>query len=249
MSCPRLEIHLDRLHHNAALLVGRLGDRGIGVTAITKATLGSPDVARTLLAAGVTGLGESRIQNVERLRNAGITASITLIRSPMMSQAARVVAHADTSLNTELAVLAELSAEAVRQDRTHDVILMVELGDLREGILPRDLPDLVARVELLDNLEITGLGTNLACQHGIAPDDDNMAVLTGLVKQHEARTGRRLGIVSGGNSSAYDWAIATDDTGRVDDLRLGEAILLGREPLHRTPIDGLRPTRSPSSPK
>lgn len=240
MSSPRLEIHLDRLHHNAALLVGRLGARGIGVTGITKATLGSAEVAASLLAAGVTGLGESRIENIERLRAAGITAPITLIRSPMISQVARVVAHADVSLNTEPAVLAALSGEAVRQDRTHGVVVMVELGDLREGVLPRDLPEVLATASALDNLEVKGIGTNLACQCGIAPDDDNMAVLSALADDHEARTGRPLETVSGGNSATYDWALATEDTGRVNDLRLGEAILLGCEPLHRRPIDGLR---------
>ncbi|CAN5533612.1 alanine/ornithine racemase family PLP-dependent enzyme [soil metagenome] len=240
MSCPRLEIYLDRLHHNAALLVDRLGHRGIGVTGITKATLGSPEVAASLLAAGVTGLGESRIENVERLRAAGITAPITLIRSPMISQVARVVAHADVSLNTEPAVLAALSAEAVRQHRTHGVIVMVELGDLREGILPRDLPDVLTTASALNNLEIKGIGANLACQYGIAPDDDNMAVLSALAEEHQARTGQRLATVSGGNSATYEWALATEDSGRVNDLRLGEAILLGRETLHRRPIDGLR---------
>ena len=38
MSAPRLELRLDRLARNAATLVARLGDRGIGVTAVTKAT-------------------------------------------------------------------------------------------------------------------------------------------------------------------------------------------------------------------
>jgi predicted amino acid racemase len=240
MSCPRLEIHLDRLQRNAEVLVERLGKRDIGITGITKATLGSPEVARCLLAAGVSGLGDSRVENIERLRAAGITAPITLIRSPMLSQVSRVVAHADTSLNTEGVVLSALSDEAVRQARTHRVILMVELGDLREGILPEDLPPLIAKTTALPNLELCGLGTNLACQHGIAPDDHNMAVLSQLVDHHEALTGRRLPVVSGGNSASYDWAVSTAEPGPVNDLRLGEAILLGCEPLGRTPIDGLR---------
>ena len=235
----RLEVRLDRLGHNARLLVERLGARGIGVTAVTKATLGSPEVARALLAAGVTGLGESRIENVERLRSAGIDAPITLIRAPLLSQVARVVAHADVSLNTEPVVLAALSQEALRQHRTHRVVVMVELGDLREGVLPTALPHVLADARALGGLVVEGIGTNLACQHGITPDDENMAVLSALADEDEARTGHRLAVVSGGNSATYDWALATAEVGRVDDLRLGEAILLGREPLHRRPIEGL----------
>lgn len=96
MSAPRVEIRLDLLRHNASQLVNALSARGIGVPAITKATLGSPEVAQVLLDAGVTGLGESRIENVERLRAAKVTAPITFVRSPMVSQAERVVAHTVT---------------------------------------------------------------------------------------------------------------------------------------------------------
>lgn len=239
MTTPRLEIRLDLLHHNARHLVDTLGARGIGVTAVTKATLGSPEVARTLLSAGVTGLGESRIENVEQLRSAGITASITLIRAPMLSQADRVVAHVDTSLNTEPAVLAALSEAAVAKGRTHGVVLMVELGDLREGILVEDLPAVVDQVLALDNLELRGIGTNLACQNGVVPDDANMATLSGLVSRVAIRTGRPLPVVSGGNSANYPWATSTADVGAVNDLRIGEAVLLGVEPLGRSPIAGL----------
>jgi ornithine racemase len=239
VNAPRIEIRLDLLHHNASQLVRALGARGIGVTAVTKATLGSPEVARALLAAGVSGLGESRIENVERLRAAGVTAPITLIRSPMASQVARVVGHADTSVNTEPAILAALSAAAVAQGRTHGVILMVELGDLREGILAEDLPGIIDRTLALDNLELRGIGTNLACQNGVVPDDANMAALSALAGAAEDRLGRPLPVVSGGNSANHNWATATADVGAVNDLRLGEAILLGVEPLDRQPIPGL----------
>ena len=149
MTAPRLEIDLAKLHHNARTLVDRLGARGVAVTAVTKGTLGSTAVAVELLRAGVRGLGDSRIENVEALRDAGVTAPITLIRSPMPSQVDRVVAHADVSVNTEMAVLRLLSAAAVGQGRIHGVVLMVELGDLREGILPGDLLGVVRRLREL----------------------------------------------------------------------------------------------------
>ena len=240
MSIPRIEVRLDLLAHNASVLVARLRERGIGITAVTKATLGSPAVARVLLAAGATGLGESRIEQVEGLRQAGITSPITLLRSPMLSQVARVVAAVDVSLNSEVEVLSALSAAAVGIGRTHGVVLMVELGDLREGILPGDLVGIARGVMALPGLDLRGIGTNLACQHGTVPDAVNMAELTDLVCSVESQLGISLPIVSGGNSANLDWLAAPDsDIGRINDLRLGESILLGREPLHRRPIDGL----------
>ena len=173
------------------------------------------------------------------MRRAGVVAPMTLIRSPMLSQAARVVEHAALSLNTELDVLDRLSTSARIQGRRHGVVLMVELGDLREGILPRDLEGVARQTLLFPHLDLRGIGTNLACQSGVTPDDRNMAELSDLASSLESKLGISLDIVSGGNSANLDWALARDDLGRINDLRLGESILLGCEPLHRRPLDGL----------
>jgi predicted amino acid racemase len=239
MSAPRLEIRLDHLQHNARVLVDRLDRRGIAVTGVTKATLGSPEVARALLRGGVVSLGESRIENIEALRAAGVTAPMVLIRSPMMSQVARVVAHADTSLNTEPSVIDALGAAAHEQGRVHRVVLMVELGDLREGILPADLDAVARQVLRHRSLQLHGIGANLACQSGVIPDQRNMDELSALASSVATTAGAPLAIVSGGNSANLEWASTTDAVGLVNDLRLGESILLGREPSHRQPLDDL----------
>ena len=239
MTAPRLEIDLDKIHHNARTLVERLADRGISVTGVTKATLGSPEIAGALLRAGVSALGDSRIENIEAMRRARVPASMTLIRSPMLSQADRVVAHADVSFNTELDVISKLSSAAQEAKRTHGIVLMVELGDLREGIMPGDLENTVRETLRFPNIVFKGIGTNLACRSGVSPDARNMAELSALADSIEATFGLTLDIVSGGNSANLQWALSGADTGRINDLRLGESILLGREPLHRQPIDGL----------
>lgn len=239
VGAPRLEIDVSRIGHNARSLVERLGARGIGVTGVTKAALGSVDVANALLTAGVRGLGDSRIENIEVLRQAEITAMVTLIRTPMLSQVARVVEHANLSLNSEPVVLAGLSRAARERGVDHGVVLMVEMGDLREGILPGDLADAVRITLRLPNIDLVGIGTNLACRSGAVPDAKKMDELSALAEMVELAFGRRLDLVSGGNSANLSWALGTDDVGRINDLRLGEAILLGREPLHRQPVEGL----------
>ena len=120
-------------------------------------------------------------------------------------------------------------------------MLMVELGDLREGILAADLEETAHRVMASTHLELRGLGTNLACQSGVEPDGDKMAELSRLAIAVEGAIGVPMPSVSGGNSANLRWALSTPDVGRVDDLRLGEAILLGTDPLDRLPIDGLHP--------
>ena len=239
MSAPRLEIDLHKVGHNVSTLVARLARRGIAVTGVTKAALGSPEIGRALVGAGVRTLGDSRIENLEQLRRAGVPANLALLRSPMLSQLDRVVSCADLSFNTEIGIIAGLSTAAGSRATTHGVVLMVELGDLREGILPADLPDAVRETLRLPNITLEGLGTNLACRSGVVPDAAKMAELSELVASIERSSGVHLRIVSGGNSANLDWALGSSPVGRINDLRLGESLLLGLDPLHRRPIDGL----------
>lgn len=238
-SAPRLEIDLSKIFHNALTLVKALAERGISVTGVTKATLGSPEIARLWLRAGVSGIGDTRIENIDAMRRARVPAAMTLIRTPMLSQAAQVVALADVSFNTELNVIGRLSSAARKAGRTHGIVLLVELGDLREGLMPCDLENTIRETLRLPNIELKGIGANLACRSGVSPDFRNMAELSSIVDSIEATFGLTFEAVSGGNSANLTWALGGSDTGRINDLRLGESLLLGREPLHRKPIDGL----------
>lgn len=239
MTAPRLDIDLDKIRHNAQTLVRRLSGKGISVTGVSKATLGSPEIVSAMIGAGVTSIGDSRIENIEAMRAAHVTAKIILTRSPMLSQVARVVASADTSLNTERDVISGLSKAAVQAGRQHGVILMVELGDLREGIMPRDLERVVRSTLSFPNITFQGIGTNLACRSGVVPSVANMAELSSLAAAIETTFGINLNVISGGNSANLEWVFGGADTGRVNNLRLGESILLGLEPLNRRPIQGL----------
>lgn len=239
MTTPRLEIDLTKIYHNARTLVELLADHGISVTGITKATLGSPDIAGALLRAGVSAIGDSRIENIENMRLSRVPATMILTRSPMLSQVDQVVKYADVSFNTELEVINKLSIAARGAKRIHKIVLMVELGDLREGIMPDDILDTVREVLRLPNIALKGIGSNLACRSGVSPDATNMAELSSLVDSIEATFDLTLETVSGGSSANLNWALSSAHTGRINDLRLGESILLGREPLQRQPVDGL----------
>jgi predicted amino acid racemase len=237
---PRLEVDLGAVRHNAQHLVSQLAPKGIRVIGVTKAVLAWDRLAAVLLAAGVSGLGDSRIENLGALRRSGVTAPLTLLRSPMLSQVDSIVRIADVSLNTEPRVLAALSTAAARHQSHHAVVLMVELGDLREGVAATEVVDAAKVVRGLRGLTLAGIGTNLACHSGAVPDRTKMDELSALAEQVELVCGLELTTVSGGNSASLGWALSTDDVGRIDELRLGEAILLGVDPLDRRPIEGLR---------
>ena len=230
---PRLEIDLNKIRHNSAHLCEKLAPRGIGITGVTKVALGDPRVATALLQGGVTSLGDSRIRNIRKMRHGGVNAEFILLRSPQLSRVDDVVRYVDISLNSELDVIIGLSQAAQRQRRTHRILLMVELGDLREGIPLNELDQVIEHCLKLPNIIIEGIGTNLTCLSGVKPDSTNMGKLSDTAETLREKYGLELKTVSGGNSSSLDWLCNTDQPGAINNLRLGEAILLGCDPLNR----------------
>jgi predicted amino acid racemase len=173
------------------------------------------------------------------MRAAGLDAQFVLIRSPMLSQVERVVQWADVSLNTELCVIRRLGQCAARRGIEHSVVLMVELGDLREGIMPADIERTVDQVIDIEGIRLVGIGTNLACFGAIRPTRAKMQKLAAIARRIQREFGLKLEIVSGGNSANYQWFVSTADVRPVNHLRIGESILLGCDPLTREPIPGL----------
>ena len=239
MTTPRIEINVAKIAHNAKKLKELYGSKGIGVIAVTKVVRGDPAIVDALLKIGIDTFADSRIANIQRMRDAGIQARFLLLRTPIPSQVESVVKYTDISLNSELSVIKALSKAAVKQNTTHRIILMVEMGDLREGIMPSDLEDIVRAVIELDRIELSGIGTNLACLEGVRPDEKKMRRLSSLAKAIEEKFGLTLEFVSGGNSANYIWFMSTEDVGKINNLRLGESIFLGCEAIYRKPIPGL----------
>ncbi len=239
MSNPRIEVDLGKIRHNTLTVVELLQTRGIRVTGVTKAVCGHPAIARAMIDGGAAGLAEARLSNVKQLRQAGITCPITLIRTPMLSQVDDVVQVCEASYNTEIAVIAALAAAAIRQDTVHGVILMVEMGDLREGIMPQDLGDIAQQVVDMPGVALKGIGANFACLSGIVPTAKKMRELSVLANDVEGQCGPYLQTVSGGNSANLPWALGGHAAGRINDLRLGEAILLGVDPVSGDQIGGM----------
>ena len=238
MDSPCLTIDLDKIEHNARRIVGLCKGHGIDVAGVTKVTCGHPGVARAMLRGGVSAIADSRLENIQRLRADGLRTPLMLLRIPPLSRVGEVVEAVDISLNSELAVLAALSAAARRRGRVHDVMLMVDLGDLREGILPQDLLPLTEQALKLDGIRIRGLGANLACFAGVVPDEDNMQQLVALGREIERRFGLDLKWLSGINSSGLELIRAGRMPAQVNHARIGEAILLGRETTRRRPWPG-----------
>lgn len=238
MTTPCVMIDLDKIEHNARTIVGLCRAHDIEVCGVTKATCGHPEVAKAMLRGGVATIADSRLENIQRLRAAGVDTSYMLLRIPALSTVDAVVEAVDVSLSSEPVVLEALSDEAQRLGRIHDVLLMVDLGDLREGAWPDDLIPLVRIASGLPGIRIKGLGTNLACFGGVVPSEENMSHLAELSAEVEQTFGLGLEWISGINSSGLELIAAGNMHTQVNHARIGEAILLGRETTKREPWQG-----------
>jgi predicted amino acid racemase len=233
MAFPYITIDLDKIEHNARTVVELCKQHGIEVAGVTKVSCGHPEVARAMLRGGVSSIADSRLENIHRLQDAGVYTRYMLLRLPALSDVDQVVASVETSLNSELPVLEGLSQAAIGRKQVHEVIVMVDLGDLREGVWPDEVVPFMREAVKLRGIRIVGLGANLACFGGVVPDEDNMSLLVELTRNVENTFKLDLGWVSGLNSSGLELLAAGRVPERVNHARIGEAIMLGRETIHR----------------
>ena len=228
---PQLEFDLALLRSNADAVISRCRGMGIRVCGVIKGVDGMPEAARVLRAAGAAELGTSRLEQVAKCRTAGVPGPWLLIRIPGLTELPDVVALCETSLQSEWPTLLALEEECLRQNKTHRVIVMTDLGDLREGFWDKkELVDVCERVEReLPHVHLAGIGVNLTCYGSTKPTPEKMNELVGLARQVEQRIGRKLEIVSGGATSSFTLVHWGTMPAGVNHLRIGEAILLGKD--------------------
>lgn len=236
-----LRLHFDsgKLTDNVRRLQGLCRRQGVQLVAVVKAACGWSEIARAALEGGCDLLADSRLDNLARLQQAGVAAPTMLLRLPAPSQAGLVVRLSDISLNSEIESIRALNAAALRLGRRHRVMLMIELGDRREGILPHQLPALVEQLRPLRAIEVAGIGTNLGCLGGIRTTADKLSELVCHARQAEALLGHPLQYVSGGNSGSLPLLLAGNLPAGINQLRVGFSMLLGRDPYTDEPLPGL----------
>lgn len=228
---PRLTVSLSKLRGNASEIVTRCAAKGIDVCGVIKGCTGIPQVAQAMVDAGVKQLGSSRLEQIVRCRRAGVPGPYALIRIPGLSEVPDVVRWCDMSLHSERAVLDALEAECARQDKSHRVIVMVDLGDIREGFWDQDeMVEVCVHVERdLPHLDLAGIGVNLGCVGSVQPTPEKMNDLLALRDRVEAAIGRKLDIVSGGATSSFTLVHWDTMPQGINHLRIGENILLGKD--------------------
>lgn len=231
MEYPTLEINLNKVYENTSKVKDLCKKEGISIAGIIKLTHSMKEIAEAMISGGCEYIGASRLSQIKKLKEFGINKPLMLIRIPMLSEASKVVRYADISLNSEKDTLNELNKEAVKQGKVHKVILMMDLGDLREGVFDEnEIIELATWVEKeLSNIHLYGIGTNLGCYGAIVPTEVNLGKLCSTAEKIEGVIERNLEVVSGGATSSLTLLTDGKMPKKVNNLRIGEGILVARD--------------------
>lgn len=227
MQYPALLIDRLKFRENAEQLMALFQSRGKRVHFVTKCFCAYEPLIQELLDCGCRHFADSRLENFPAFQSFGEDS--ILLRLPMLSELREVVAGCDISLNSEIDTINALSDVALSLGRRHGIILMIELGDRREGILPDEIDTYVRTIMNLRGVRLRGIGANFNCYGAVIPDEEKMRQLAEIAEYIEQRYHIQLDYVSGGNSGSLYLLEEGRLPEKVNHLRIGEALLLGRE--------------------
>ena len=230
-SFPVLEVDLKKIRHNVDEIVSMCDKQGITVFGVVKGVNGILPIMREVDESGCSAIASSRLEHIENAREAGLRGPFFTLRVPMLSEVSDLVRLCDGSLNSEPEVLKAINAECAKQKKIHKVILMADLGDLREGFWNKDemIEAAVFAERELTSVHLYGIGTNLGCYGSIKPTAEKMEELIEIAERIEAEIGRELEIISGGATSSLPLVMSGSMPKRINNLRIGEGILPGKD--------------------
>ena len=242
---PLLKINKNKILENTRAIIKRTKKMGVEVTAVTKCTGGNLEIAQAFLDGGATSIGDSRMKNLKNL--APLACEKWLIRVPMPSEVNHTVAYATLSLNSEITTIRLLNQAAKAQGKTHGILYMLDLGDLREGLFIGDgnptnadiesliaasfvkLDQDLAEIAAMENIQLRGIATNATCVGATIPTPQTFGAFFKVKTILKEKYQLPCEIVSGGNSSAYYLVDNQSLPEEINNLRLGDVILFGRE--------------------
>lgn len=228
---PCLEVNLFKLRENITIVKNMCDKNGIKLAGVIKGFSGFAEAAKMYEDAGVDFIASSRLEQLEQVKAGGVKTPCMCIRIAMLSELERLVHAAEYSLQSEIEVLKALDKAVGRKGTIHNVILMVECGDLREGFWSEEeLVEAALLVENdLPNLYLAGVGVNVGCYGSVNATNAKLQEFVDKAELVEKSIGRKLDILSGGGTSSLPRILDGDMPERVNMLRVGEGIAFGKD--------------------
>ncbi len=227
------------LKHNYTYLSSLFEKHQIEWAPVAKMLCGNEKYLAYLLSLGNEQICDARLSNLKVIKELKPEVETIYIKPPAKESISEVVNYADVSFNTEYITIKWLSEEAQRQDKVHRVIIMIELGDLREGIMGESLIGFYRKVFELPHIEVVGIGANLNCLNGVMPSRDKLVQLSLYEQLIEAKFGKKITGVSGGSSVMVPLLLSGQVPKGVNHFRVGEALFFGKNLFDNSTIEGM----------
>lgn len=206
---------------------------------VAKLLCGNETFLKSLVSVIDKDICDSRLSNLKKIKELSPETTTVYIKPPAKRLAASIVKYADVSFNSELETIKSLSEEAFKQKKVHRIVIMIEMGELREGIMADSLPDFYAEVLKLPNIEISGIGTNLKCLNGILPDRDKLIRLANYRRNTESRFKRNIPYISAGSSVTIPLLNKGNVPEEINHFRVGESLFFGTDVFNDTHFKGM----------
>ncbi|MEA3494616.1 MAG: alanine racemase [Bacteroidota bacterium] len=230
-----LQINITEIKNNITKLSKYLKANNIEWSLITKVFSGDKKFMEQILTPEIIrdihSVGDSRLSSLKTLKEVNEKLTTIYIKPPAAIYVDDVVKYADISLNSSYKTISALNKAAKKQNKIHKVIIMIELGELREGVNRDDLFTFYEKIFELPNIEVVGLGSNLGCMYGIEPTYDKLLQLNLYKEVIEAKHGTKLDLISGGSSITLPLIENGTIPKDINHFRIGEAAFFGKSPL------------------
>lgn len=234
-----LNLNKDKLQHNYGMLQHWFNDNNIEWGVVSKLLCGNRLYLEELVRLGVTEFHDTRISNLKMIKQVAPDATTVYIKPPAKRSISSIIKFADVSFNTDYTTIKMLSDEAGKQNKIHRIIIMIEMGDLREGVVGDHLMEFYEKIIDLPNINIVGLGTNLNCLNGIMPSQDKLIQLSLYKQLIEAKFNIEIPWVSGGTSVTVPLLIKQQLPKQINHFRVGEVLFFGLDLFTNQTIMGM----------
>lgn len=222
-----LKLYRDRLQHNYRHIDKVFKEHNIDWGIVTKLLCGEEKFLKEVLALGVKEIHDSRVTNLKAIKKVAPDVQTVYIKPAPKKSIPEIIEFADVSFQTEYEIIKLLSAEAVRQNKLHKIIIMIEMGDLREGVMGEELVDFYEKVFELPGISVIGLGANFNCLHGVMPTRDKLVQLSLYKQIIETKFNKNIPWVSGGTSVTIPLLFTHQLPKGINHFRIGEALFFG----------------------
>lgn len=235
-----IELDYQKLHQNFKFLDDFFSKRNIEWGVVSKLLCGNEKYIDVLIGMGMKEFHDSRISNLKMIKKIDPDAQTVYIKPPARRVVKSLVKYADASFNTEFDTIKLISDEAVKQNKTHKIIIMVEMGDLREGVLGDNLVEFYSSIFKLPNIKVVGLGTNLNCLSGVMPSHDKLIQLSLYKQLIEASFKVKIPFLTGGSSVTIPLLLKKMLPAGINHFRIGETLYFGNNLVTNKTIKGMK---------